>query len=236
MDYVTRAEWGARRPKYVNKITSPVEGIFVHYRGPGGAPVGFDAEAQALRNDQSFHMDTRGWSDIAYSWAVGNSGLIYELRGWDVRGGHTAGWNNRSHAVLWIGGDEGVPSDAALNSITTVVTEHRRRYGGFVKGHRDVNSTSCPGDLLYAALKAGRFTSVPEPEPEDDMAQPQFLLRSVDTAGHSHIWLVQGNVKVHVPSGDHVTLLRFLGVTDSTEADSTKLLETLGTLPNGVAL
>lgn len=227
MNYVSRAGWGARPPKYVNQITQPVEGIFVHYRGPGGAP---SDEKAALRQDQAYHMDVKGWSDIAYSWAVGNTGTIYELRGWGVRGGHTADWNNRSHAVLWIGGDEGTPSSAALDSIATVRAEHRARYGGWVKGHRDVNPTSCPGDRLYAHLRAGRFDSAPIPPPEDDdMPEPKVLLR-----GGPHIYLCQGITKVHVPSPEHHKLLQFIGVQDKTEADSTKLLETLGTLPSGL--
>lgn len=235
MDYIDRAGWGARLPKYVNAIQSPVEGIFIHYRGPGGAPAD---EAAALRQDQNYHMDVKGWSDIAYSWAVGNSGRIYRLRGWGIRGGHTAGWNDRSHAVLWIGGDDGTPSEAALDSIAIVVNESRQRYRGFCQGHRDVNPTSCPGDKLYAQLKAGRFDRVPVPdvEEEDDMPEPKILLRSVDANGASHIWLTQGITKVHVPSMKHVDILRFLGVKDATQGDSTKLLETLGTLPNGNAL
>jgi peptidoglycan hydrolase-like protein with peptidoglycan-binding domain len=154
--WIPRSEWGARPPKQVNTF-SKSEGIFVHYIGPGGAPSGMEAEKAALRTAQKYHMDTKGWADIAYSFAVGNSGAIYDLRGWGVAGGHTQGWNTKSHAVFWIGGDEGIPSDAAFTSLNTVINEHNRRYpGGFVKGHGDVNATSCPGIHLKNWIKNGR--------------------------------------------------------------------------------
>ena len=172
MDIITRAEWGARPPKYVNDI-SLSDGIFVHYTVTPTAP-----EAQIVRNVQAYHMDTKGWSDIAYSFLVGQSGGIYEGRGWGRAGGHTQGYNSTSHAVCWIGNEE-TPTDAALESINAVIEEHNRRYGrGFVLPHRAVNSTSCPGDKLAAWLDAGRplvmgeTAATPEPpeEEEDDMA------------------------------------------------------------------
>jgi hypothetical protein len=153
MNLVTRQQWGARPPKSVKTIASS-EGIFVHYTV---TPTGPD-EAAIVRNVQAFHMDTRGWQDIAYSFLVGQSGNVYEGRGWGVAGGHTEGWNSRSHAVCWIGNQE-TPSDAALAAIDDVCAEHARRYGGWVKAHRDVNSTSCPGDKLAAWVAAGRPTT-----------------------------------------------------------------------------
>lgn len=82
-------------------------------------------------------------------------------------------------------------------------------------------------DLLLAACRAA-FDPTPPEEPA--MQEPKYLMRS----SNGKIWLVSGISKVHVPSPAHVDVLRFVGVEDKTQADSTKLLETLGTLPNGV--
>lgn len=217
-------------------MTSAPQGTFIHYRGPGGAPEGYDREVAALRQDTAYHMDTKGWRFLAYSWAVGQSGRIYEARGWDMAGGHTYGWNNKSHAVLWIGGDQGVPSDAALKSIKVVVDEARRRYGydQFARPHNSVNSTSCPGGHLTNQIALGYFEgSTPETPSEEtpEMAEPKIMLRS----SNGKVWLTQGVTKVHVPTPDHVAALRYLGVVDAIgKGDADTLLECLGTLEGGL--
>ena len=43
-----------------------------------------DATAPLDRGWQTFHMKTRGWSDIAYNIAVDLAGEVWELRGWDA--------------------------------------------------------------------------------------------------------------------------------------------------------
>ena len=153
MIYVMRDDWGARAPTGITPIGAS-EGIFVHYTVTATGP----DEAAICRSVQAFHMGTKGWQDIAYSWMVGQSGRIYEGRGWGVAGGHTEGWNSRSHAVCWIGGDE-QPTPAALSAIAAVCAEHARRYGGWVKPHRAVSSTSCPGDILTGWVAAGQPTT-----------------------------------------------------------------------------
>lgn len=70
--------------------------------------------------------------------------------------------------------------------------------------------------------------------PEEDMPKPMLLLRDRD----GHVWLCDRNTKVHVPSGEHVNLLLGIGaiggdIIDNRGPDSTLLIETLGTLPNG---
>jgi hypothetical protein len=161
MEYISRSQWGARAPKAVNALIKS-EGIFIHHSVTPEAPA-----VNIVRQIQNMHMDQRGWLDIAYSWLVDRDGNIYEGRGWGVAGGHTEGYNSRSHAVCYIGNtDNGLPPVAALNAINVVVAEHQSRYGGFVKSHRDVNATACPGSHLHNWVHTGRpvgGTSVPTP-------------------------------------------------------------------------
>jgi hypothetical protein len=206
MNIVSRSEWGARPPKSVTGINRS-EGIFVHYRGPGGAPTTPAGEAAALRQDQAFHMDTRRWQDIAYPWAVGQTGRIYQLRGWGVQGGHTEGWNSRSHAVLWIGGQDATPSPAALTSIQTVCAEHRRRYGGWVRPHNSAAATSCPGVTLTRLTLEGFFstTQAPPPIKEEPHVRPDQLI-----SYKGGIYLVVGATQRahHIKSPDDVTWIQ----------------------------
>lgn len=169
MAYIDRATWGARPPKNA-PVAMPAANVartFVHH---GASPVthGIPAGIQAVRAYQNFHMDSRGWNDIAYSFLVDDDGNVYEGRGWFIVGAHTLNYNSVSHAVCWIGNTE-QPSDAALVSINQLISEAAARVGRtlMVQPHSAVYETTCPGDLLRAWLAAGRPTtgapSAPEP-------------------------------------------------------------------------
>lgn len=164
MAYITRAEWGARPPK--SRVTiGRSEGMFTHYTaGPRAANRA--AGVAQVRGIQRFHQDTRGWADIGYSFLVDDEGNIYEGRGWGVAGGHTNGWNSKSHAVCAILNDGQQPTAAMLTGLRFVHDEHDRRYGrGFHRSHRDVNPTSCPGDILHGWMQVGMPVNGATPPP-----------------------------------------------------------------------
>jgi len=156
---IKRAEWSARAPRRKSWIT-PIW-LTLHYNG---GPTKLNAkstiaeEMQFLRNIQTFHMNTKGWADIAYNWAITPSGRIYELRGLKVRSaanGTNLG-NRTSYAVyLCIGGDQ-QPSELMVQSVRWL----RGQVPGINKpfrGHRQWKSTACPGEPIMALLKAGQF-------------------------------------------------------------------------------
>jgi hypothetical protein len=128
------------------------KGVYVHHTaGP---------QNQTVREIQNFHMDVKGWSDIAYNWLVDDAGNIYEGRGWGIVGGATKGENSSSHSVCYIGNTQNViPSDKAKEAINVLIILHNNEYGeGFVKGHKDSAqaNTVCPGKHMYNWLGAGR--------------------------------------------------------------------------------
>jgi hypothetical protein len=188
----TRADWGARPPKSRTAIPDP-EGDTVHYGGPSPWPDSVDRSTAArfmasadhgrcasiVRAYQDFHMDDRGWSDIAYNSLACPHGHRYEGRGPGIRSaaqGTTDG-NNRSYATCYIGGEGdpvGDPTKFAFLDEGTPNRMLRLRWG-----HRDWKSTACPGARLYAWRQAG----FPAPETEDDMFEndDRQLLRRILT-------------------------------------------------------
>lgn len=153
--YIRRPEWGARPPRHRSSIVALVR-LFVHYTVTR-ATTALAAGIAAVRSVQAFHMDVRGWSDIAYSLLVDNAGRIYEGRGPGIAGGHTKGWNSRSEAVCWIGGPDDTPSPAAKRAIHAALGWLNEQEGADAPtyGHRDVASTGCPGDPLWQWVHAG---------------------------------------------------------------------------------
>lgn len=105
---------------------------------------------EQVRGIQRFHMDDRGWSDIAYNFLVAEDGRIFEGRGWGWVGAATYNWNSHSHSFCYLGMGDGPISEEARKSFRWLRAEHARRYGrSYCKGHRDVRATACPGDWLY---------------------------------------------------------------------------------------
>lgn len=149
MEYVTRRESGLVAPTSISLISRSL-GIFDHWTA--------GSINQSVREIQRFHMEGRGWTDIAYSWLVDVEGTIYEGRGWGRAGAHTAGYNSVSHAVCAIAGTDSDITEAMLDGMATVMHEHDRLYGeGFHLPHRDARgaATACPGDRITAWVHGG---------------------------------------------------------------------------------
>lgn len=101
-----RSAWSSTSARGTGITWSRVRGIVCHYPAMGKA-VGVLTQAQEaarLRGWRSYHVNSLGWLDIGYSYAIGQSGRIYSLRG-DRVGGHTYGHNSTTLGVLFIVGD-----------------------------------------------------------------------------------------------------------------------------------
>ena len=138
-----------------------------------------------------YHAITRGWGDIGYNYLVDKNGVLYEGRagGDDVIAGHAYPFNRGTLGVSFIGDYRTIPvPQPMLDSMadllawkadqkgipphgwawlrpTTYPTDPDRWLPRFV-GHRDVSTTVCPGDSLYAKIPwlrdavAGRLDGV----------------------------------------------------------------------------
>jgi hypothetical protein len=162
--YVTRAHWGARpyRPGG-NRFTPPIVGSTIHWEGTPSGVRAHDKCAALVRQIQAFHMDSRGWTDIAYNLAVCAHGYVYEGRGKDRGNGANGDSSNATrYSICALVGD-GDPQPAALLDGLRDAVQLARSWGAgpSVDGHRDHQSTACPGDALYAFVKAG----IPAPKP-----------------------------------------------------------------------
>ncbi|GGK19535.1 N-acetylmuramoyl-L-alanine amidase [Streptomyces camponoticapitis] len=166
----TTAEWGARPPNQQIVVLDRVPTyIVVHHTAEPGNSEDYSLEhAMAIcRSIQNFHMDGQGWGDSGQQFTNSRGGYILEGRHQSldvVRGGtqHVQGANvgGRNSEVIGIE-NEGlytqVDVPAALwGSLVQLVAWIATQYGRPVTdimGHRDFNSTECPGDVLYGRLQ-----------------------------------------------------------------------------------
>lgn len=169
--YVSRAGWGARAPSGGrNEIGAHPKGSAIHWNGPGMGLGSHSECTPAVQGIQRFHMDSNGWSDIAYNLLVCPHDYVYEGRGQGV--GSAANGSTQAnadwYAVMALVG-EGDSQPAGLYDGVAYAANMVRGWGAgsSVCGHRDLYGTECPGDALYSKVKAGAFSggSAPTPDP-----------------------------------------------------------------------
>ena len=181
MKLVTRAQWGARdyrRPNGATLYSGSRRGVKLHYLGTAYSDRPHDRCDDYVRQIQAQHMDGNGWSDIGYSFVVCTHGYVFEGRGLRRRNsanGNTT-LNNQDYAVLLMVGSSGLtrPTDAQLHGARDAIEYCRREgpAGTWLGGHRDGYATACPGDVIYAWVKAGAprpAATTPKPVPEEDV-------------------------------------------------------------------
>jgi Ca2+-binding RTX toxin-like protein len=107
-DIITRAQWGAdeslRRcgPYYADRLRA----AYVHHTA-GTNTYTRDQADNVVRGIHAFHVQGRGWCDIAYNFLVDRFGRIYEGRYGGMSkpliGGHTSGFNTGTTGISAIG-------------------------------------------------------------------------------------------------------------------------------------
>nr|CAD7445072.1 unnamed protein product [Timema bartmani] len=122
-----------------------------------------------VRSYQNYHIDTKGWNDIGYSFVIGEDGHVYEGRGWDFIGAHAPGYNTQSIGICVIGDfSDRLPNEEALTTLSELIScgvdIGKIGEGYHVIGHRQARDTLCPGDTLYKWVEAlPQWTDHPVP-------------------------------------------------------------------------
>lgn len=171
--FLTRTELKLRRPRSISRNVRPDRGgVALHYGGVD-VPISSHAQCSATwRSWQRYHMDTRGWVDIAYTLGVCQHGWVFSGRGYGIRtaANGTNDGNLRFLAIVWIGGGRQTPTDLALAAIDWAIAELRRLGAGDrVVRHSDLNSTGCPGDPLGRHARLRDRQPISQHDQEDDM-------------------------------------------------------------------
>ena len=173
-----RSEWTTRPPRSTTPyVASEVKGAAIHWLGPPAS----NADVPALlRGIQSFHMNTNGWSDVAYNLAVDQRGDVWVLRGLNVRSAANgnATVNRQYVAVVALLGQGQKPSADMMRGLRDAVMLVQNRYphATAVRGHQDVSpdGTACPGPDLMAAIRAGQLGPSAPPTNGGTMPDPNL--------------------------------------------------------------
>lgn len=187
---ITRSEWGARAPLSKTSI-NPTYGTTVHWEGPHMGDFPHSACDDKVREIQRYHMDTKGWDDIAYTAVACHHGFVYEGRwiGRRTAANGTDHGNDVAYAVCWLGGEGDPFTDEGKVAIRAALdTLDAHGAGSGRNGHRDWKPTECPGDVIYQWVHAGAPAGSLEPPQEDDVTDAEHkMLADINhrTSDHS---------------------------------------------------
>lgn len=186
MNIISRDSWGAKPNKTKFSKLGEVKGLVVHWSAYPIA-IGNQAEMDQCKKIQRLHQEDRGWNDIAYNFLVGDTGQIYEGRGWGKRSAAQGGnsrqeinYNNKHYvAVCWLGGSEPThkPSDKAIESVKWLYSQVK----GELRPHSSFKQTACPGDAWRQHIIEGLATSTVSNESPPDMVHPSTIQKKLDT-------------------------------------------------------
>ena len=148
---------------------SKIEIVPAHYTAAKTIP---KDTAAFLRSIQHSYATNRGYS-IGYNFAIDQTGLGWEARGFDFRCAANLNMNEVTIAILCLVDGADAMNQAMIDTFQMIAGEAERIVGRdlLVVGHRDIGKTTCPGDGIYRQVQAGILEpdSTPDPPTEPDL-------------------------------------------------------------------
>lgn len=182
-----RSTWGARLPKSRDTNFTTDGGFVIHYTTRNAQSFKHWPDCYtSWQRHQNFHMDTKGWQDLAYNFGVCIHGFAFEGRGWGAQNGANLPLNTSTISIC-VDVDADDTFDLAVpNTINLLIAEGvRRGVAPRIRGHFEVapTYTPCPGANVKALIAEGKIhlpsqapVVQPNPvtvtEPEDDPNPP----------------------------------------------------------------
>lgn len=156
---ITRAfNWPPERLKKLSPLGA-VEYIVIHHTDSGDVPV------ETIDN---WHVN-RGWSGVGYHYIVRKNGDVEKGRPDDKLGAHVQGHNHHSIGVVLTGNFmSDVPAGAQMDALDKLLVELKRKHPkAKVVRHRDLQNTSCPGNMFPWGSSPAKNQIKPEVKPMD---------------------------------------------------------------------
>lgn len=152
---------------YETRDISVINRIILHHTG-----VSVEQSVEVIHN---YHKSI-GYAGIGYHFYVRKDGLIYKGRDIDMVGAHAYGSNYDSIGVCAEGNfNEEEMNDTQKSSLKELVSYLKATYGiDLVQAHRDVDSTSCPGDNYPFEEIANSEPQPTPPEPPTPSGDEQI--------------------------------------------------------------
>lgn len=205
----SRETWGALPPKSNPGPFTDLVATVMHYTAANkgyAVPASGDHERcrSQVRSIQVQHQNIPDQSDIEYSHLGCNHGVVFVGRVPGIKTGAngSAESNRTMPSFCMLMGVDDRPSDDLYWAATWWHAQVEARAGRplEMKGHREITSTSCPGEVIYDWVCAEGYRMEPPPmpptPPEDDMARiGPYLIQATGKDGTpaGRVYATDGN-------------------------------------------
>lgn len=196
MIILPRSNWNAAPSRCLPQGWAPggPKDLVVHWVGGSGTLNLSDHSKcpAAIRNVQAYEM-SKEYCDIAYNLVLCPHGFVYEGRGLQFRGAANGpATNGTKPSVCLLLNQQDHMTAEMQQSIRLLRAFHTP---GQLFGHREVNTTSCPGDEVFAWIIAERVPRPPAPGPVQIGDDEMKLMRGDKTP---EVWLCGSGWKTHI--------------------------------------
>lgn len=160
VEIICKEAWGAQ-PVAGEFIGHTIDNITVHHTA---AVLAANTAAPArARQHQSYHQSL-GWPDLAYHFLIDANGHVYEGRPVEAVGDTATDYDPTGHFLVGCEGNFNTQqiTPAQYKSLVKVLAWGVAEFGvdaDSIRGHRDVASTTCPGDNLYPLVADGAIAA-----------------------------------------------------------------------------
>lgn len=137
-----------------------IEGIVLHNSGV--------TVLQSVETIHNYHKN-KGWAGIGYQYYVRKDGSVYRGRPENMAGAHCPGVNSTSIGICAEGNfNEEIMSEVQKQSIIDLIKDIKSRYNiKWIKGHRDILATSCPGTNFPLSKIVNAVENIEDKEPQE---------------------------------------------------------------------
>lgn len=131
---------------YTIRPEGQVQGVVFHHSATSG---------QSIKSIAHFHTEVRKWPAIAYHFAIGYDGVVYELNDVTRASYHAQGHNRNTIGVVLIGNYESRELTEEMENSIIMLNEYLKdRYDlKFAWMHGETKSTLCPGKNAKAFIR-----------------------------------------------------------------------------------
>jgi hypothetical protein len=151
-------QWGPAPHTPWPPAPKPVSELFLHHSVTKQLPVSATVEAErAEMRSLDAIAHGRGFNGISYSWVIFPSGRCWEGRGWGIIEAATEGHNTSGDSIVFAGNYSAFALSPQQKQAVVALVNSAQRSGFLsakglnVRGHREVDTTSCPGDKISKA-------------------------------------------------------------------------------------
>lgn len=132
---------------------------------------------------RSYHVQSRGWSDIGYHFGIGPDSSVWLLRPVEKSGAHVLNRNQHTIGVAMVGNFDA--EDPVQNGLATaaevvrVLCDHFGLASGQVRFHREFQNKTCPGNRIdLSDFRRRVFGGLPQ-TPSPDKHDPPLVVTPV---------------------------------------------------------